>query len=166
MTTYETPSIIVSLLAIVAAVVALIRQSMQSGRMKTLEDAHLRQQRATAALHEKQLEQLIASGTKPLSAQLKLELLDVDNRWIFRVTNLGSTDALDVSVRAPGKTGDHNPIMEHDYNGKFPAPCLSPGTHIDFMAAIYLGSPSSYNAVVSWVDVDGTPRESKAYVTL
>lgn len=173
MSAYETLSLLVSIIAIIGVVVTLVRQSKetarlskQSDRLTQLEEAQLRQQRATALLHEKQLEQLLANDPKPASAHVKLELFTAASGYRFRVTNLGPGEARNVSVRMNDEAAEHNPIMEQDYKAKFPALIMAPDSNIEFLANIYLDSPSAYNAIVSWTDPDGVKIDNTAYVTL
>jgi hypothetical protein len=162
----DTISNLVALVAIFIAAVSLIRQSKQSGRMKSLEEAQLRQQRATALLHEKQLELLVANDPKPASAHVKLELYKAASGYRFRVTNLGPAAARNVSVRMNDESAEHNPIMEQDYNARFPAPIMEPDSSIEFLANIYIDSPSAFNAIVTWTDPDGVKIDNTAYVTI
>ena len=53
MSKFELLTVVVAILAIIPGLVALVRQSQQRRRMDELEAAQLRQNRATADLHEK-----------------------------------------------------------------------------------------------------------------
>lgn len=164
MSNFEILTLLAAVLAIVPAVVALVRQSSQRKRMDVLEAEQLRQIRATAALHEKQHELLVASE-KGGGAHVKLELLRSGNGYRFRVSNTGTAQARDVAVKFMVDEGEHDP-SDGDYKSKFPAPIMDAGQSIEFLAAIYLDSPSSYNAVVSWTDPNGTRVENAAYVAI
>lgn len=161
MSRYEILTILVALLAVLPGLVALVRQSRQRKRIDELEAAQLRQNRATADLHEKQLAMLVASERQPL-AHVKLDLLRDGKAYRFRVANVGAAPARNVAVRFVG----HNPAVQQDYDAKFPAPVIAPGSEVGFLAAIYLDSPSSFSAVVSWTNPDGSRVDDAAYVTL
>ena len=135
MTELEALTLLVAILAIVPGVISLVRQSSQKKRMDQMEEAQLRQQRATAALHEKQLELLLSSEKGKAGAHLKLELLRNGSNYRFRVTNLGSARARDVEVKFATEEGGHNPVVASDYESKFPAPFLEPGSAIEFLGA-------------------------------
>ncbi len=166
MTTVESLTLIIALLAIIPALVALVRQSKQRSRMDLLEDAQLRQNRATAALHEKQLELLVSAPNSKAAAQIKLELIQDGRNYRFRVSNIGNAPARSVKIKVlPGADG-HDPSADGDYNAKFPAPIMEPGSSISYIAAIYLNSPSAYNAIVSWQDMDGTSVVRETYVAI
>ncbi|HVJ37204.1 MAG TPA: hypothetical protein VM687_05305 [Stenotrophomonas sp.] len=164
MSRFEVLTLLIALLAVVPGLIALMRASQQRTRIDELEAAQLRQNRATAELHEKQLELLVTNERKPI-AHVKLDLVRDGRTYRFQVTNLGPARATDVSVRFDGD-GGANPVVEQDYQAKFPAPIIEPGSTIAFLAAIYLDSPSSFNAVVSWTNPDGSRVDETAYVTL
>ncbi|PPU86498.1 hypothetical protein [Xanthomonas euvesicatoria] len=164
MTKFEVLTLLIALLAVVPAALALIRQSAQRKRMDQLEDAQLRQNRATAALHEKQLELLLSSNAGRASAHVKLDLYLDNKTYRFRVTNVGSAQARNVQVKIIAAKEEHDPIAGTDYDSKFPAPVLEPGSSISFYAAIYLDSPLAYNALVTWEDLDGMKAENTTYV--
>lgn len=166
MSNFEILTLLVALLAVVPGLIALVRQSRQRKRMDQLEDAQLRQNRATAALHEKQLEMLVASERSQNGAHVKLELLRNGSSYRFRVSNLGPAAARNVEVKFLTEDGGHNPAVDGDYKAKFPASVLDVGSSIEFLAAIYLDSPSSYNATVSWTDPNGSRIENAAYVAI
>jgi len=166
MTFFEILSLCIALLAIIPALVALIRQSKQRKRLDLIEEAQLRQNRATAALHEKQLELLVAAPSARSAAQIKLELIRDGRNYRFRVSNIGNAPARSVKVKIlPGAEG-HDPTVDGDYEAKFPAPIMEPGSSITYLAGIYLDSPSAYNALVSWQDMDGKDVVRETYVAI
>lgn len=166
MSFFETLSLCIAVLAVIPATVALVRQTRQRKRIDLLEEAQLRQNRATAALHEKQLELLLASSRNRGGALIKLELVREGKNYRFRVSNIGATAARGVKVKIlPGADG-HDPTVDGDYDAKFPAPIIEPGSSISYVAAIYLDSPSAYNALVSWQDMDGTSVVRETYVAI
>lgn len=166
MTAIESLTLIIATLAIIPALVALVRQSKQRKRMDLLEDAQLRQNRATAALHEKQLELLVSAPTAKAAAQIKLELIRDGRNYRFRVSNIGKAPARLVKIKVlPGADG-HDPTVDGDYEAKFPAPIMEPGSSISYIAGIYLDSPSAYNALVSWQEMDGTAVVRETYVAI
>ncbi|NJC30108.1 hypothetical protein GGR79_001575 [Xanthomonas arboricola] len=166
MTSVEILTLLIALLAVVPAVLTLIRQSGQRKRMDQLEEAQQRQNVATAALHEKQLELLLLSEKGRGGAHVKLELYRDQKSYRFRVTNIGPEPARNVEIKILAGQDEHDPITEGDYGSKFPAPVLEPGSSISFYAAIYLDSPSAYNALVTWENPGGTKAENTTYVAL
>lgn len=166
MTKFEVLTLLIALLAVVPAVLTLIRQSGQRKRMDQLEEAQQRQNVATAALHEKQLELLLASEKGRGGAHVKLDLYRDQKSYRFRVTNMGPEQARNVQIKILAEHDEHDPIAGGDYSSKFPAPVLEPGSSISFYAVIYLGSPSAYNALITWEDPDGKHAENTTYVAL
>ncbi|RXE05971.1 hypothetical protein DB793_21115, partial [Xanthomonas perforans] len=78
----------------------------------------------------------------------------------------GRSQARNVQVKIIAGKEEHDPIAGTDYDSKFPAPVLEPGSSISFYAAIYLDSPSAYNALLTWEDPYGKKAENTTYVTL
>ncbi|AXM39446.1 hypothetical protein [Xanthomonas oryzae] len=163
MTRFEALTLLIALLAVVPSVVALIRQSARRKRMDQLQDEQFRQNRATAALHEKELEQRQSSD----SARVKLDLYHDGKHYRFRVTNVGSAQARNVQVKIiPGKE-ERDPIAGPDYDSKFPARFLDPGSSISVFAAIFLEDRTvGYDAVVTWEQPDGEKFKDRTYVTV
>jgi len=107
------------------------------------------------------LENEKASARQPL-AHMKLDLINHGSSYRFQVANVGEGVAREVSVSFIG----YDPSVAGDYSSKFPAPSIEPGSIISFLAAIYMDSPSSFSAVVSWTNPDGTRIDNSAYVAI
>ena len=123
-------------------------------------------QRATSDLAKRQLELLNREERGKNTARLSLDVLREGKDFRFRLTNIGEAEARDVEIKIMVERPEDNPIIESEYQSKFPAKKLMPGSSITLIAAIYMSSPTAFNATLSWVNPDGSRVEEDAYVAL
>ena len=123
-------------------------------------------QRATSELAKKQLELLLREEKGKNTARLSFDLFKDEKTYRFRVTNISDVDARDVELKLLVKKPDDSPLIKSDYESKFPVPKLQPGCSVTLIAAIHLGSPTAYNALLIWVNPDGTKIEEETYAAL
>lgn len=123
-------------------------------------------QRATSDLATKQLDILVREEAGKHKAHLSLDLVRVGrNNFRFYITNRGEAEARDVEMELlvhPNK----NPIPQSEYNEQFPVKRLQPGSSVSLIAALHLGSPTAYNARMSWTNPDGSRIEEEIYTAL
>ncbi|MCQ4271487.1 hypothetical protein NA655_10695 [Pseudomonas kuykendallii] len=148
--------------ACLAVIVSLITWNGQRKLQREANDL----QRATSKLAEKQLELLLKEERGKSIARLSLNLVRDGKNYKFCLTNIGEAEALNAEIRLILQRQDDNPIISSEYSEKFPAKKIMPGSSVTLIAAIHLGSPSAYNAVLSWSNPDGSRIEEEAYVTL
>jgi len=159
MSQYE---LLATVIACLAVLVSLITWNGQRKLQREANDL----QRATAKLAEKQLELLLREERGKSVARLSLDLFRDGNTYRFRLTNVGEAEARDAEIKLVLQRPDDNPIIASEYAEKFPAKRLMPGSSVTLVAAIHLGSPSAYNAILSWTNPDGSRVEEEAYVAL
>lgn len=159
MSQYE---LLATLLACFAVLVSVIAWNGQRKLQREANDL----QRATAKLAEKQLELLLRDERGKSFARLSLDLFRDDKTYRFRLTNVGEADARDVEMNLILQRPEDNPIVESEYAEKFPLKRLMPGSSVTLMAAIHLGSPSAFNAILGWTNPDGTLVVEDAYVAM
>lgn len=123
-------------------------------------------QRATAKLAEKQLEILLRDERGKSTARLSLDLLRDGKTYRFCLTNVGEAEARDAEIELVLQRPGDSPIIASEYAEKFPAKRLMPGSSVTLIAALHLGSPTAYNAILSWTNPDGTRVKEEAYVAL
>lgn len=158
MSKYEILSV---LLGCIATIVSLIVWFGQRKIQKESNDL----QRATSELAKKQLEILLREERGKNTARLSFDLFKDGKTYRFRITNISDVDAKDVDLNLLVKPED-SPLVKNDYEAKFPVPKLQPGSSVTLIAAIHLGSPTAYNAVLSWVNPDGTKVSEETYAAL
>lgn len=149
------------LLGCIATIVSLIVWFGQRKIQKESNDL----QRATSELAKKQLEILLREERGKNTARLSVDLFKDGKTYRFRITNISDVDAKDVDLNLLVKPED-SPLVKNDYEAKFPVPKLQPGSSVTLIAAIHLGSPTAYNAVLSWVNPDGTKVSEETYAAL
>ncbi len=160
MTQYEILSILISC---VAAIISLV---VWSGQRKLSRESN-ELQRATSELAKKQLEILLREERGKNTARLALELVREDrSSFRFRVANVSEVDARDVELELLLKDPARSPIIDSEYAEKFPAKRIAPGGSISLIAALTLGSPTAYNALLKWTNPDGSRSEEETFVAL
>lgn len=158
MSKYEILSV---LLGCIATIVSLLVWAGQRRMQREANDL----QRATSELAKKQLEILLREEKGKNAARLSFDIFKDGKTYRFRITNISDVDAKNVDLRLLVKPED-SPLVKNDYEAKFPVPKLQPGSSVTLIAAIHLGSPTAYNAVLSWVNPDGTEVAEETYAAL
>lgn len=123
-------------------------------------------QRATSELAKKQLEILLREEQGKNTARLSFDIYKDGKTYRFRITNISDVDAKNVSLKLLLKKPEDSPLIPSDYDSKFPLPKLQPGCSANLIAAIHLGSPTAYNAVISWENPDGSVVNEETYAAL
>lgn len=123
-------------------------------------------QRAMSELAKKQLEILLREEKGKNSARLSLDLFKDDKTYRFRVTNISDVDAINVELKLLVKKPEDSPLIKSDYESKFPVPKLLPGCSVTLIADIHFGSPTVYNALLNWVNPDGSNVEEETFAAL
>lgn len=149
----------------VACFAVLVSLIVWNGQRKLQREAN-DLQRATAKLAEKQLELLLRDERGKSAARLSLDLFRDGKTYRFRLTNVGEAEARDAEIELVLQRPDDSPIIDSEYAEKFPAKRLMPGSSVTLIAALHLGSPTAYNAILSWTNPDGTRVKEEAYVAL
>lgn len=129
-------------------------------------DEQLALQRTMARLAERQLEQ-IASQLQANSPALRVSIERAGrNTHKFVLRNVGNAPARNVSfVLHPHGSGD-NPLIEADYQEKFPVPILHPGSEIGVLAAFSFDSARAFDVTLRWQTEDGRTVEEESFVAL
>lgn len=159
MSQYELFAIAVACFAVLVSLVAW------NGQRKLQREAN-DLQRETTRLAEKQLELLLREERDKSTARLSLDLFRDGKTYRFRLANVGEAEARDAEIELVLQQPDDSPIIASEYAEKFPAKRLMPGTSVTLIAALHLGSPTAYNAILSWTNPDGTRVREEAYVAL
>jgi len=160
LSTYEALALIISCLSALIALLAM------AGNRKLQKEAN-DLQRATSKLAEKQLEILDREDKSSGNARVKLDLVkEGKGQFKFYLTNIGEHDARNVDLNLILDKPSDNPIIKSEYEQKLPVPVLSPGSSVSLIAALHLGSPTAYNAVVKWVNPSGKEESYETYAAL
>lgn len=159
MTGYEILSVTLGCIAILASLAVWLGQRKIQRESNDL-------QRATSELAKKQLEILLREEKGKETARLSFDILKDGKTYRFKISNISDVEARNVDLKLILKKPEDSPIIKSDYKSKFPLPILQPGTSVTLIAAIHLGSPTAYNAVLSWTNPDGNSVEEETYAAL
>lgn len=159
MSIYEALSIVI---ACIAAMVSLV---VWSGQRKLQREAN-ELQRATSELAKKQLELLLREEKGQNTARLSLSIDREGKGFRFRLRNISDVDAKDVEFELLLKRPEDNPLIKSDYEQKFPLKRLQPGESVALIAALHLGSPTAFNALLKWINPDGSRVEEETFAAL
>jgi hypothetical protein len=159
-------SIFELLTLLIACVAAFISLLAISGQRKLQREAN-DMQRATSKLAQKQLEILEREDKSKVEARVKLDLIkEGKNDYKFRITNISTQDARNVDLKLLLNRPSDDPIIKSEYLQKLPAKVLSPGSSVSLIAALHIGSPTAYNAILSWLNPDGSTSSYETYASL
>lgn len=158
MSHFELLSILISCIA------AITSLAVWSGQRKLQREANALQ-RATSELAKKHLELLFREEKGKNTARLSFSLVRDGKSFQFRITNISEVEARNVEVKLLIDR-HQNPIIDSEYKEKFPVKSLPPGGSISLIAAIAGGRLAAFNAVLKWVNPDGSTTEEETYVAL
>lgn len=158
MTTYELITILISFIAVVISTVSLVRT-----RKVQREQSEL--QKVTAKLSRKQIEIIEREQAQQNKAKIAVELIRSGNDYRFVISNIGNAKASNIHFDLDQDCED-NPLVQGDYDRKIPIPSLNPGSDIELLAAISMGSDGRYNVLVRWDNPDGTQGKDKIFVAI
>jgi len=159
LTEYEILSVVLGCFALIVSLF------VWSGQRKIQNEAN-NLQRAMADLAKKQLEILIREEKGKNVARLALDLFKDGKTYRFRITNISDVDAKNIQFKLLVKKPEDSPLINSDYESKFPVPMLSPGCSVSLIAAIHMGSPTAYSALLKWTNPDGNEMEEETYAAL
>ena len=160
MNQYEALALIVSC---ISALIALIAIAGNRRLQKEANDL----QRATSELAKKQLTILEKEDYTSSSARVKLDLIkEGQSSFKFYLTNISEHDARNVELSLILDNPPDDPIIKSEYDQKLPIPVLSPGSSVSLIAALHLGSPTAFNALVKWVNPNGQEESYETYAAL
>ncbi len=159
MTQYEILSVVIACIAAFGSLVVWAGQRKIQRESNDL-------QRATSELAKKQLEILQREEKGKNTARLSLDLFRDGKTYRFKITNISEVDARDVDMELLVKKQEDNPLISYEYAEKFPAKKIPPGHSITLIAALHLGSPTAYNALLKWTNPDGSKTKEETYVAL
>ena len=139
---------IISVVAVVISLVALIRGRKNSQKLIELEEVH-------AQLSRKQLEEYEKKEADSLKASLAVSLQTDGSSGKFIIENMGPASAKKIYFSL-NEEGDHNPLISGDFNKKIPYPLLNPGETCHLMASFPLAvTQMIYGVDLRWHTEDG-----------
>lgn len=175
MTLYEHLDTIIALLGVIVAVVSLVRtrrlderQNRFSEKQEELTDLQLQLLRREVA-HQAALPSATPQPAPPPAvapADVRATLEHAGNGERFVITNWGYGPARNVNFQIRRREGRSSPLVSGDYDEKNPIPELLPGDRVTFIAALTFGSGTTFDALLTWQNEDGSEQQRETRVTL
>lgn len=149
MDTFQTLSLLTSLLAVAIASVALYRTHRVTQKQLELHEKQ-------AAFAAYQHEQLLSKQRADVRVNLAQDL----NRDKLVFLNAGHAAAFDVTFEV-GVDDEHSPIMEFEFKALFPIAQLRPGEDVSLLIAVNLQTPFPLPICVHWREEGGVERTAE-----
>ena len=158
MTTYEIITTFISLIAAVIATVSFIKT-------RKVQNEQIRLEKIIAELSSRQIEIIEQEKIEQNKAIIFVELVGIGGDYKFVISNLGNAKASNIHFELDKDCAD-NPLVEGDYDTKIPVPSLNPGSMIELLTAISMGSSGKYHVLVRWDNPDGTQEEDRFFMAM
>lgn len=144
----EAINALISIVAVIISLVALIRGRNNSKKLIELEEIH-------AQLSRKQLEEYENMEAEKLKASLGVILRSEGSSGKFIIENKGPALAKNIYFYLT-EEGDHNHLVGGDFETKIPYPLLNPGESYHFLASFPLAvTQTVYGVNLRWHTEDG-----------
>jgi hypothetical protein len=188
MTLYENLTLIIAVLGAVISAVSLVRtrrlddrQNRFQVKQEELTDLQLQLLRREVAQHQAALpsttqQRAALPSTTPQPAPPPPVVAPADVRATleraggrnhrFVITNWGYGPARNVNFQLRQREGRSSPLVRGDYDEKNPITELQPGDRVTFMAALTFGSGTTFDALLTWQNEDGSEQQRETRVTL
>ena len=142
---------LISIIAIIISLVALIRGRTNTRKLIELEEVHVQ-------LSRKQLEEYARKETDSLKASLGIILEDEGGSGRFIIENKGPAIAKNIYFSL-NQEGDHNPLISGDFENKIPYPLLNPGESYYFRADF----PLAVDQMIYGIDLRWDTKDGRQY---
>jgi len=154
----EVISSLISIVAVVISLVALVRGRQNSRKLIELEEVH-------AQLSRKQLEEIERTEAESSKAILSVSLDAEGSSGKFVVENKGPAVAKNIYFSLTAD-GDHSPLVSGDFEKKIPFPLLYPGARYHFLASFPLSvTQMVYGVDLRWHTEDGIQHKNRYMVS-
>lgn len=132
-----------------------------------LQREYLELQKGTAGIEEKISNLIVEQHEKQATkAQLFMKIEKEGDKHCFVIQNISNANAQNVTVEFKWTDSRDIPIIQSDYDRKFPVKIIPPGEQIKLNAYFTLASSLAYNAVLKWTNPDNTQETYPVYVAL
>lgn len=149
MSSYETLTLLVSLLAVVISTVSLVRS-------RKLSEEQLKLERITAELSAYQIKEIEERESLKDKPKIAVRLAKLGDSSEFVVANTGQGSAYDIGFELIDCK--ENPLYDAQY--KLPFPELRPSSTFKLRAAFHMSSPMQYQVKVNWRDSTGIQQDT------
>jgi hypothetical protein len=171
MSQYETLTLLIALLGVVISVISLIRtrrldqrQERLQSKQEELTELQIQLLRREVEDQQRRQQQSQAAVTPP-AADVRVTLEGSGAGERFVITNWGYGAARSVDFKLRVREGRPSPLVKGDYDEKLPIRELLPGDRASFIAALTFGTGTTFDAVLTWTNADGTRRTRETQVS-
>lgn len=148
MSSFETISLLVSVVAAIISAVALVRSRQNHKQLIELERVH-------AELSQIQIAEIEERERQAKKATLRCRMEKHEDHYRFVITNTGQATATDIHFGLE-QGNEHNPLIHGDFEDKIPFPSLSSGDSYYLLAHIPLSvRQPAYFISLRWQNEDG-----------
>ena len=154
MTTFEVLNLLISSIAIIIAVVSLIRT-------RKVETKNTELAQITANLSAKQLQQIEQEEQDNTKAKIDVDLVSDNNESHFIIKNIGGAEATNVFFGVEGCGA----LIPSEHNSKIPVTILRPGKSIKLIAALTDDTPQKFKALFHWNNPDGSHEKDEIEIS-
>ena len=148
MTLYEIITVAFSFLAIMASFSALIQNHMLSRRQSYLE---LKQ----TQLVNEQLRLIQQEQSEKEIARIKVAVIGSHSSYKLLVKNVGFAPAFNVTLKILSREGKSSPLIQSDYESKFPLKKLDPGDSVELFWPIDSSTGTEFDSICKWNNKNG-----------
>ena len=148
------------------SIVALVVAAVSLMRTRAFNQQQLDLQRVVSDLARKQLEILNREEVESGRTHLDIQIVPCGNAHEFLVSNVGAYPARDIEFEVEPQGGGDSPLIQSDYNAKFPVPVLQPSGSVGAMAAFSMGSARGFKVTLRWKDASDSPVEVETFLAL
>ena len=122
--------------------------------------------RISSRLQRAQLKEIEGARVLRKKADVRVSLVPGGKTERFAIENVGQGESHDVDLEVTPVDGKSSPLVEGDYDVKLPIPHLLPGSRVELIAALHMGSGVVFDTKLQWQDEDGSQREREERVSL
>lgn len=164
MSRFEALTLVVALLGVVVSLVSLVRTRRLDEQQQRLRGKQEELTELQIQLLRREVEEQKKSVVP--AADVRVSLDGPARHARFVVTNWGYGPARTVNFKIREREGRSSPLVKGDYDEKLPIPQLLPGDRVSFLAALTFGTGTTFDAVLTWVDADGSEQHRETQVSL
>lgn len=158
MSLYELLTIVLSSFAILISAFSLIQNHRMTKRQAILEKKQIE-------LTEKQLRLVEKEESKKEKAIIKLAIIKHTKNYKLQIRNDGFAPAYNLNLQIISREGKGSPLIQSDYNSKFPLKKLDPGDIVDLFWATDTSTGSDFDAICKWKNQDGKEEIKEALLS-
>ena len=148
MTIYEMITVVLSILAISASIYSLIQNHIIAKKQSALEITQ-------SQLVVKQLKLINEEEEEKEKAKIKLGVVGSKGSYKLSIRNDGHAPAYDVNLKVSSREGKASPLIQSDYESKFPLKRLDPGDNVELFWAIDSSTGTDFNSSCKWKNQNG-----------